>query len=300
MQAAILNVDGALDGQSALAARIGGARVEARALGPSLRLWARPSALDRLRALTREKLAAAMGPRLVFAGSGDFHHLTPMLLERALEAGEGPVTIVHVDNHPDWVRFDNGLHCGSWVRTAARLPGVAKLVSIGLCSADVAKADDQGGDPALLAEGRHVIYSWRAPDGAGEVTLSGRSRPTIVAIGVEAFKERLLAEIETRNVYVTIDKDALRPEDAATNWDQGAMSADALESILAAVLAKHRCIGADVVGDWSPPRYGGGLLAAAMKLGEARLDQPWRAPARPDAVNEPINLRLLDLFAEAA
>jgi hypothetical protein len=79
------------------------------------------------------------------------------------------------------------------------------------------------------------------------------------------------------------------------------MSADELFAILRTVLAHRRVIGADVVGDWSQPAYGGGPAAALLKRAEALLDQPWRGPG-PDACarNEAANLRLLDLFADAA
>jgi arginase family enzyme len=306
MRAALLQLDDAMDGQPRLrdrAAAAGGETVTAGDLGPALRLWSRPGPLQALMSRVRENLPAGLGPRLVFAGSGDFHHVTPTLLARALETQPGgPVTVLHLDNHPDWVRYANGLHCGSWVGAAARTPGVAKVVTVGVCSGDVGAGRTRQGDLSLIRENRLALYAYRAPDGGGSLSLAGRTWPTIETLGLAAFLARLLAEITTERVYVTLDKDVLRRADAATNWDQGRMGADELFAILRAVLARHRLIGADVVGDWSRPAYGGGGMAALMKRGEALLDQPWRAPDGPraDAVNEAINLRLLDLFAEAA
>jgi hypothetical protein len=306
MRAAVLELDDALGGQPRLRERMaaaGGETVAADDLGPALRLWSRPQPLTRLAARVREALPATLGPRLVFAGSGDFHHVTPTLLARALEARPGgPVTVLHLDNHPDWVRYANGLHCGSWVGAAARTPGVARVLSLGMCSSDLGAARARQGDVSLILEERLALYAYRAPDGGGSLDLAGRSWPTIESLGLDGFLRRLLGEIGTERVYVTLDKDVLRAADAATNWDQGQMDAGELFAILGAVLGRHRLVGADVVGDWSRPAYGGGPVAAWLKRGEALLDQPWRAPdgARADAVNEAINLRLLDLFAEAA
>jgi arginase family enzyme len=306
MRAAVLQLDDSLSGQPRLrerAAAAGGEAVAADDLGPALRLWSRPGPLTALEARVRDLLPASHGPRLVFAGSGDFHHVTPTLLRRALESqAGGPVTVLHLDNHPDWVRYTGGLHCGSWVGAAARAPGVAKVVTVGVCSGDVGAGRVRQGDLSLILEDRLALYAYRAPDGAGSLTLAGRTWPTIEALGLAAFLERLLEEITTEQVYVTLDKDVLRPGDAATNWDQGRMDAGELFAILETVLARRQVIGADVVGDWSRPAYGGGMLAALMKRGEALLDQPWRAPdgSKANLVNEGINLRLLALFAEAA
>jgi len=303
VKAAVLRLDNALVGQSALSLRLaeaGAESVDAMQLGPKLRLWARAPTLEALRAQVRAHLPARMGPRLVFSGSGDFHHATPTLLARTIEATDGPVTVIHIDNHPDWVRYANGLHCGSWVGAAARLPGVARVVTLGVCSGDIGQARRRQGDLALIAEDRLQLFAYRAPDGGATLEVAGRSTPTIEALGVAAFCERLLAEIATSNVYITIDKDALCAADAATNWDQGRLSLADLQAILRAVMSGHRIIGADVVGDWSTPIYGGGFSARLLKRGEAMLDQPWRAPADADQVNEIANLQLLDLFSEAA
>lgn len=303
MRAAFLTLDDALAGQPALRFRAQEAEaLEAPAadLGPALRLWSRPPALAGLTRRLRERLPASAGPRLVFAGSGDFHHATPTLVARALEAASGPVTIIHIDNHPDWVRYANGLHCGSWVGAAARLAGVSRVVTLGVCSSDVGAGRRREGDLTLVESGRLALYAYRAPDGAPALNLAGHVQPTIEAIGLSAFIGVMLEEVKTGAVYITIDKDVLRAEDAATNWDQGCMALDELLAILRAVMERHHVIGADVVGDWSKPAYGGGVLASMLKRAEALLDQPWRAPENADQVNEAVNLKLLGLFAEAA
>jgi hypothetical protein len=305
MRPLILQLDDALERQGMLTCMVredGGEVLCARDLGPAMRLWARASTLAALRRRLAEVAAPAGESLLVFAGSGDFHHVTPLLIERAAALAGEPLTVLHFDNHPDWVRHARGRHCGSWVGEAARLPGVAKVITIGVCSPDIGRKGSRRGDLALIGEGRLDLYAWQAPDGGGEVALEGRSWPTIAALGEAAFVQLLAAEIPTRAIYVTIDKDVLAAGDAVTNWDQGHASVDFLAAAVQAAAAGRRVVGADVVGDWSAPVYGAGPLARVLKQGEAMLDQPW---ARPEpqaalAVNEAANLRLLGLFAELA
>jgi len=303
VRTALLHLDTALTSQRRLAQSVsarGGRGVDLRHLGPALRLWSRPWALQRLRSRIASELPAAQGPTLVFSGSGDFHHITPTLLARACEAaGHPPVTLLHFDNHPDWVRFANGVHCGSWVGWAARLPNVARVVTVGVCSDDIRRPHGKSADLDLVSEDRVELYAYRAPDGAASVAVAGREWPTIEAMGEAAFLDFLPTRIPTADVYLTIDKDVLRSEDAGTNWDQGRTSLAFLKAMLSKVGEHHRVIGADVVGDWSPAVYGGGLLAGLLKQGEALMDQPWSRPApTARAINETANLELLDLIVE--
>jgi len=87
-----------------------------------------------------------------------------------------------------------------------------------------------------------------------------------------------------------------------TNWDQGRASLDFLVAAIQAAAQGRRILGADVVGDWSAPVYGDGPVAYVLKQGEALLDQPWTRPKpqAADALNEAVNIRLLDLFSELA
>jgi hypothetical protein len=302
MRPVILQLDESLERQAALEAGVrarGGRVMPARDLGPSLRLWSRDATLDQLKRRLKAELPTRGEAEVVFAGSGDFHHVTPIMLERAIAATSAPVTLVHFDNHPDWVRFARGRHCGSWVGRAARLPGVARVITVGVTSRDIGRAKAREGDLALIADDRLDLFAWSAPDGGDEVVLEGRAWPTIAALGEDAFLARLDGAIPTTAVYVTLDKDVLRPADAVTNWDQGQASLDFVLAAVRRIAGTRRLIGADVVGDWSKPVYGGGAGAALLKRGEALLDQPWRhsRPAEADQVNEAVNLRLLELFA---
>ncbi|MFC3070642.1 arginase family protein [Phenylobacterium soli] len=302
MRPAILQLDDSLARQGSLERAVlarGGRVMSARDLGPALRLWTRRGTLGELRGRILDGLPARGEAEVVFAGSGDFHHVTPLLLERAVAMAGEPVTVLHFDNHPDWVRFAQGLHCGSWVGQAARMDGVDRVVTVGVCSPDIGRRKAHEGDLELIWENKLDVFAWTAPDGRAEVTLEGRSWPTIESLGEAAFLDRLDAAIATRSVYVTLDKDVLRAEDAVTNWDQGRASLEFVAAAVRSVSRGRRIVGADVVGDWSKPDYGLGL-GGLMKRGEAMLDQPWSRP-RPDEadrLNEAVNLRLLEVFTE--
>lgn len=300
MRTALLHLDEALMAQHRLRQAVcdaGGRLLDYRDLGPDLRLWSRPRQVDRLRQRLASALPASIGPMLVVSGSGDFHHITLLLLERAAEAAGRPVTLIHFDNHPDWVRFQPGVHCGSWVSGAARLPHVAKVITVGVCSGDVEAPDNRVADLDIVEAGLLEIYPYRAPQAAPSLRVAGQEWPAIEAMGEAAFADFLPTRIATDAVYVTIDKDVLRAEDAGTNWDQGRTSVAFLKTLIGRACEGRRLIGADIVGDWSKAVYGGDLLAPFLKQGEAILDQPWRAPPRQRLDgNEAVNLELFELF----
>jgi hypothetical protein len=300
----MLHLDDAVSRQTALtgaAEACGGRTLCVMDLGPALRLWTREAPLEALRGRLRAAAPRGAQADLVFAGSGDFHHITPLLIERALEAVDEPVTIVHFDNHPDWVRHAAGRHCGSWVGRAARLPGVARVITIGVCSPDISDGRQRHGDLALIREDRLDIFAWGRLGGGDTLRVGDRVWPTIASLGEPAFLAVLDAAIATSNIYVTIDKDVLAPAHAVTNWDQGQASLDFLLAAVRQAMSGRRVLGADVVGDWSRPIYGGDFAARLLKRGEAVLDQPRRQPD-PDnmAVNQATNQRLLEVFLEAA
>src|SRR4051794_1747589 len=79
----------------------------------ALRLWATRARMrqfgERLAAL---KPPSGSGPLVTFFGSGDYHHLTTALLGQHCAE---PVTVIHFDNHPDWVQVPPTHNCGGWV-----------------------------------------------------------------------------------------------------------------------------------------------------------------------------------------
>src|SRR5262249_6558403 len=152
------------------------------------------------------------------------------------QCGE-PVTLVHFDNHPDWVRWAPRWHCGSWVNRALELAPVHRVITLGPCSEDLDRPQLKGGNLAALGTGRIVLMPWRPapsrvlgtiPDGRGHRREDGHLvwrnlAEHALADNVAA----VLAAIDTDAIWLTIDKDVLGESEALTNWDQGQMPLEA-------------------------------------------------------------------------
>lgn len=272
-------IDSSLSAQAGLAKA---ARVDLRDLAQGLRLWGTPSAL----AEARRRLPGFQAGELTFIGSGDFHHLAALLIERA----PMPLTLVHFDNHPDWVRLPPAWHCGSWINRVLELSQLAKVVTLGPCSDDLDWPELKGGNWPALKSGRLELYPWRhAPS---QLLFRPAHRWTEMSRleSPEVFLDQLFAGLPTQDVWVSIDKDVLAPQQAATNWDQGGMSLEFLESALRILAGRRRIVGADVCGDYSPARF-----ASPWKRLSARMDHP-TMPQDDPALNDATNQRLIALF----
>lgn len=305
MRPAFLYLDESIAEQTRLLAsgsKLAARTLDARHLGPALRLWSRPAALSKLADILSTIPCAPGSPDLFFFGSGDFHHVSQLLIARAASVEHKPITVLHFDNHPDWVQFQNGLHCGSWAARAARLDGVRRFISVGICSKDILLPGLKSADLSVVRDGKLELYPYTTRSTAGALELCGRKWPSIEILGESRFCDFLSSRINPdSNVYITIDKDVLRPADAVTNWDQGQLSLGFLLRILTKIVAKHRIVGADICGDWSRPAFGGGLAQRFLKAAEAAVDRP-NKPFRTDTheINEAANIRLLTFFASNA
>src|SRR2546427_741984 len=98
-----------------------------------LRFACSNSTLDRFSTEVLAPLPAQLGT--VMLGSGDFHHLSLPLLRRM--RAQTPFQLVVLDNHPDNMRFPFGMHCGSWVIAASKLPQISHIHVLGITSSDI-------------------------------------------------------------------------------------------------------------------------------------------------------------------
>ena len=307
MQVRILDLDASLMAQPTLCAALdqgGVRRLWLRDLAAQLRIVARRDTLAELRRrLTEDDRAHPAQPRVDFFGSGDFHHLTAVLLASFRE----PLTVIHIDNHPDWVRWPRTFNCGGWINRALELPHVRRIITLGPCSDDLSLPELKFANLQALAAGRLELYPWRhAPSrvlghyGSGASHASGGGHLTwrsLVGESWDRFLDGLIDRIPTEAVYVTIDKDALASPEAVTNWDQGEMPLDCVLSIIESVSRKRRLAGADVCGDYSPPLFTG--LGRAFLSWLDRGSGP-RVPQNAAALNDATNARLLEAFMRCA
>ena len=310
MRLNLLHLDDAFLGQSrfrAEAAVLGAHDIDLQDLGPHVRLWGTSADLERVRARLVSLMNDLDGdePLVSWMGSGDFHHVSALLISHLSEIRKVPLTVVQFDNHPDWVANRGGIHCGSWVRHMLDQGTAQRVISIGMTSADLSWPELKGAGLAHVAAGRlvafpvapaHSIVFGQYGSGPGH-RQSGRRvmwTGTSPDVNLES-TARILSVIETDAIYVTIDKDVLMADDADTNWDQGQMRLTGLLAWLRQLAAKHKIIGLDVIGDRSKTRFGGPLLSQFLKRSEVLIDQPWRGGRGQLGVevNEQTNLAIL-------
>jgi arginase family enzyme len=314
MRVSLLHLDDALEAQPDFVRACANADAELIRVAEdasAIRLWGKQQKLDDFRqALVKQLTSDRVEPRLTFMGSGDFHHITAFLVAFALENQSAPITIIHFDNHPDWVKFENGMHCGSWINRALKHPKVDKMITLGVCSRDLERPEWEGADLTLLSQGQLELYPYdHAPSRVKRDYGSGASFAqkdgalhwkTIRSLGEQNFYDYLLSRIKTKSVYLTIDKDVLAREDAITNWDQGCMRMPYLLSLVKQIGKRHAVIGADVTGDYSTPHYSGDLWTRLCKHAEIFIDQPRGKPDQAQAanINGAANRALLGALSE--
>jgi len=233
-------------------------------------------------------------PSLTFLGSGDFHHLSYLLIRRL--RARGPFQVIVFDNHPDAMRYPWGIHCGSWVHHVCRLPFVTRVTVIGITSQDIGWGHLWENDLRSLYSGK-LFYISLSP-----VTRLAR---LIGLSAIEEFKEdparlpRFIAEELFKRdpgpVYLSIDKDVLSPSVVQTNWDQGILKEEALFEALKVI--KPRLIAGDVTGEISFHAY---------RKWWKRLLSRWdgQSPLQPPDLDrlqqtqQAFNRKLFDLFIQ--
>jgi hypothetical protein len=200
--------------------------------------------------VTLARLLPARYP-VVFLGSGDFHHVSQLLIELACEVQ--PVEVVVFDNHPDNMRFPFGTHCGSWVRRVTQLPKVRHVHVVGITSMDVSAARQWENYKIPLWKGRltywciGVDFTWahRLP-----CCAAFRTFPDPRSL-LQAFAEYQARAIS--RIYLSIDKDVLNPSVVRTNWDQGVFDEHDLH--MGIQILGERIVACDVTGEVSRHRY---------------------------------------------
>ncbi|CAO3358336.1 hypothetical protein [Azospirillum melinis] len=308
----LIDLDGSLTAQPGMQRRLAGGsmtRIDARDLASSLRIVAGQGALSSL----RERIADACPiadpiahgpPPLIFYGSGDFHHLATLFLQ----ALSGPVLVLHIDNHPDWTGWPATWNCGAWVNRALELPSVHRIVTVGPASDDFIRPQWAFANLEAIRQGRLEVHPWHAEpsrlwgrpvEGPGCATragrivwqcLEGRSWDEVV----DGFDARL----PLLPLWVSLDKDALIPAEAVTNWDQGGLTLDAVLALVRRLAERRRILGMDVCGDYSRPVFSDPFRALLSATDRPRLAQP--DPRTAAAINDTTNIRIMLAVDEMA
>ncbi len=226
------------------------------------------------------------GHRIFFLGSGDFHHLSYLLIKHlALDQ----LHVVVFDNHPDNMFFPAGIHCGSWVYHAAKLPNVSHISVVGISSGDLRGWNLLQNRFSVMRSGK-VDYYCLVPVSRLARWLSVNAVTDITAASIQDVVGKIMDDNDP--VYLSIDKDVLSRETLITTWDQGKMSEDELFQYVRQLLPRVEA--ADIVGDVSFHRYRSPIKAMMRRL-EGKEEIPSNiAEARQR--HEDINRKLLLLL----
>ncbi|PYJ10717.1 MAG: hypothetical protein DMF06_05365 [Verrucomicrobia bacterium] len=222
-------------------------------------------------------------PPFVLYGSGDFHHLTALWARRLAE----PFVLVSFDNHPDWDVRPPRWCCGGWVNRAIELPLLKKVSVWGCGNFECWWPARLFGNRRAERTGRLEVHPW----GDGR-PASDRARAGVILQGQwrERFEE-FVAGLDAANLYVTIDLDCLREEEAVTNWESGRFALADVEWALTQLRASSaRILGGDICGAFSPPQY-----ARRKQRFAANMDHP-KLPARDLESARKVNLRALEVL----
>jgi len=135
--------------------------------------------------------------------------------------------------------------CGGWVNRALELPHVKKISVWGCGNFECWWPWQIFGNRRAEREGRLEIHAWA--DGRPPSDQSRRGA-ILRASWRERFTEFVQA-LEGSNLYVTIDLDCLRAEEAITNWESGQFTGQDVAWALTQLRASSaQIVGGDICG----------------------------------------------------
>lgn len=233
--------------------------IDLRDWGPRLRYCAPSSEVEAFYRRIEPELAD-----FILYGSGDFHYLAALWLRRL----KNPTTVISFDNHPDWDVRPPRWACGGWVNRALELPLVQSVQVWGCGNFELNWPARLFANHRALASRRLQVFPW-------DERISSGARAKFSSLSREKWRERFaeaLQPLTTKDIYVTVDLDCIRQEEAVTNWEQGLFSLDDITWALREIHKSGRIVGGDFCGGYSPPRY-------ARKT--QRFVGNWDHPQRP-------------------
>jgi arginase family enzyme len=199
-------------------------------------------------------------------GSGDYHYLSALWLRRVGQE----FVLVSFDNHPDWAITPPKWACGGWINRALDLPHMQHVAIWGCGNFECWWPHNIFANRKAQRAGRLEVHPW-----ADDRPVKDRQRPG--AILQENWRdqfEKFAATLRRANVYVTIDLDCLRADDAATNWENGRFEVADVEWALGKLREHAQIVGGDICGAYSEPKYARWKQEFASKWDHPKMDPP--------------------------
>lgn len=170
-------------------------------------------------------------PAIHFFDNGNYHYMSKLWTDRVQE----PFTLIVFDHHPDMQppRFGGILSCGGWVKEVLdNNKFVQNVIIIGV-------------KDELVKTVREELSQSRESSILEKVTFIKESELSTLSSIICSDSVNVFSS----NLYISIDKDALSPTYAATNWDQGSLTLDALKDCITALTTGHKILGIDICGE---------------------------------------------------
>lgn len=300
----ILNFDGSIVRQKNLIERFKPTIIDLTALGPRCRLYSSEASANAV----REYIDPKERHCITFLGSGDFHHVTSLLLDSFDE----DMSLISFDNHPDWDILPPRICCGSWVTQALKKNNIKKVVLLGTSSGDISPTLYRMGNYGSLKDDRVEVYPYshkpvklffkKVPDNISitvkrNLFFSEIYWQELATKDIDEFFSHILRRLPAKKAYVTIDKDCLKRQYALTNWDEGHFELEDLLSMLRLIKENANIIGLDITGDYSPVKTEGFIRTAITSIDHPRdFTAIYKPQSSIDAINEETNIRILELL----
>ncbi len=298
----VLNFDDSVIKQQNLLSRYKSEIIDLRPVARKARLWAD----KRTKIFIEECIRGSAKDSVTFLGSGDFHHISSLLIN----SFDCPLSVVIFDYHPDWDILPPKLGCGSWVNRVLKKNSVSKVVSLGVSSEDISASGIHTGNLAALKDDRLEIFPYAHPPSRvylrnvppnNSLKSEKRFFSTVIRWqelkdkDLEDFYSRLISNLPTKKAYISIDKDCLKSDYALTNWEEGNLRLEELLLFLRLAKEKLDIVGLDITGEYSLPQVSGKIKAFL-----SRLDHPKDYSAKDkaegliDGTNEKTNIGILE------
>lgn len=220
---------------------------------------------DEAQAILRKQITEASSistPSIHFFDNGNYHYMSKLWTDSIRE----PFDLVVFDHHPDMQppRFEGILSCGGWIKEVLDNNKFVQNVTV------IGVADH------LVEEIREDLSQANAAEILDRVTFIRESELTAVTLEGRS-PDRVHLTSHTTPVYISIDKDALNTQEAATNWDQGSLTFEQLAETLQALAQNRKILGIDICG-------------------ERARDMGFEDTAAADALNNALNEKLYNLL----
>lgn len=162
-----------------------------------------------------------------FFDNGNYHYMSKIWTDMVQE----PFSLVVFDHHPDMQepRFGNILSCGGWVKKVVDENKFVQSVTL-IGVADHLAEEIPPHDKVMIIRESEIV------------TLD-----SIAALRLQ--NDSSNSAQNNASLYISIDKDALSPDHAVTNWDQGSLSLEHMKAIISSLAHKHNIIGIDICGE---------------------------------------------------